>query len=234
MLGIEKWAGLFLVMTSALCQSAVVDVRVQFQDSSLTRVSSENWTSAALPNPNVLQTVSTLVDFNSGIPTEINLEASGWETRVGHSQSWLEEDFVSWILPEVTTGGWRIRINNTQATIAFVNVPSGRYNVEFLATAGGANSPQGVSLNGEFTTTTFRGSEVSSSNYIARDLGRNAMDWFIWEDVAAEDGRLELQVERFGFSAEVSAVRLVSVPEPSALLLTFISIFCASFGRLRS
>lgn len=221
-----------LVFSSLASQAAVIDIRIQFQDSSLTRVPSANWNSLALPNPNVLQTVSTLVDFNTGEPTTVHLDASGWETRVGHSARWLPADFVSWIEPEVTTGGWRIS-TNVSATIALTNLPAGFYNLEFLATAGGALSPQGVNVDGGFTSNTFHGTNVSSSNYIARDLGQIARDWLIWEEISPDNGRINIGVERFGNTAEISAIRLVSVPEPSMAFYALILILGLVGVRLR-
>jgi hypothetical protein len=214
---------------SSRVEAAVIDIRVSFLGASLANVPSGSYNTFSLPNPGG-QSVNNLVDFNTAAPTQIGYESLGWEDRFGTTQ-WPVADLADWIDIETTVGGWFVR-DGTKASFAFNGVPQGGYRVEILSTTGSPHV-QDVSVNGDFTSVTFRDTGASSDDYNPRRDGFDDRNWMIWEDVVPLNGRIDILFEKVEGQASVNALRLTSIPELSALGMVAIVGLLIAFRRKR-
>lgn len=201
--GTAAWAGL--------------DIRIDFNSADADPAG--NWNVMADPG-----TLTNLVDYQTGLATGINIDASemygtatagaGWDTANFPGPDWLDsaknaaEDYFYIIGGKITT-----------VTLSGLT-PGQNYRLELVASAVSAANPGYAyySVNSVF----FDGS--SDGRFHFQDDGYYKGEWMTWSQVSATaEGTLTLAIDATFHSTQgkgrTNAMQLTEVPEPATMTL---------------
>ncbi|MCC7086561.1 MAG: PEP-CTERM sorting domain-containing protein [Pirellulales bacterium] len=168
------------------------------------------------------QSAGNLIDYDTGLHTDIDVAVSGWTHRTVGPYLWPYGS-VDWIPTGVGVGA-ATRFGSGISTISFSQL-SGLWRIEILSSMDPRvtiNFIQNITINGQFADRDYRHLGANGDHFDARVDGQEAANWLIWNAVAPENGSVTLQFDSLGINNGgnvVNAIRLLSVPEPSTVAL---------------
>lgn len=212
-----KWAVATATVFGAVIAGAAagpVDIRIDFGTS--VGVTEGHWNNVV----DVTGVTSGLIDYVTGLPTEVAVGASAAPCCPGSDTSWIPGggddagDFPEegWLVQPAARDGAVLK-RALASAYEFSGLTGAAYRVEVVSARSTFEYLSIFGVNGERATRTHLGTPVPSGYWNSTTDGLDAGNWLIWDDVVPVNGTIRITVLRHhDTSAIINAVRIVETP----------------------
>jgi hypothetical protein len=179
---------------------------------------------------------SNLIDFNTGLATDVDLTTSGWTSTSNSTSTWIGGN-KDWMID--AAGDEYLWNQYGPSSATFSDLSGAAYTVEVVAVRSGGYICD-ISIGGEFADGNYNGTPgVNGDNFRFGTDGRDPSNWLIWSNVAPVSGQIRIDFLPVPYEswAFLNALRLTEstiIPEPSSLAIwSLIGLGFVAIARYR-